>query len=351
MNKNKLSRTAGSLCLVLFLSATSAPRTVAFAAAEPVATTADQQEFTPPRPTRSPRPDYPEGEVGSGKEGWVHLDFMIDPRGRPYEIVVTDSMGGTPFETSAIAAVEKSTFQPARLGGKPVHSLFTVHIPIYRGSRAKVASKRFESVYRDLAKAIDAGDKAAADDEVTKLKPETLCEYALEGVVLYGYHLKWGTESQQRNDLRRALAFDPLSNLDKRTLLLAVQELIKLDLKRNDLSEALALWTMLRVAGWADEVRALKPAMDKAEALSKSDQPISLVAEITKGTSWIHLLPRRRFELAVHSGRLSGFKLRCETEFGVYRHQPGMTYMTGEEARRCKIEVTGEEGTRFDLIS
>ncbi|MCY3884146.1 MAG: hypothetical protein OXG24_04435, partial [Gammaproteobacteria bacterium] len=39
------------------------------------------------------RPVYPQSRLIAGEESWVELNFMVDSDGKPYEIVVTDSIG------------------------------------------------------------------------------------------------------------------------------------------------------------------------------------------------------------------------------------------------------------------
>ncbi len=41
---------------------------------------------------------YPRNEVTDGREGWVVLNMMIDPKGKPYEVMVADSSGNPAFE-------------------------------------------------------------------------------------------------------------------------------------------------------------------------------------------------------------------------------------------------------------
>src|SRR5579862_9010922 len=47
---------------------------------------------------------YPEGERSRRREGWVRLNMMIDPKGKPYEITVLDSSGNPVLENAAVRA-------------------------------------------------------------------------------------------------------------------------------------------------------------------------------------------------------------------------------------------------------
>src|SRR5262247_2530143 len=63
---------------------------------------------------------YPISERQSRAEGWVLVNFMIDPQGKPYELSVADSTGNRVLEESAVEQVAKWQFEPATLNGKPV---------------------------------------------------------------------------------------------------------------------------------------------------------------------------------------------------------------------------------------
>ena len=61
-------------------------------------------------------------EIGRGIEGWVELNLMVDPSGKPYEVTVTRSSGNKDFEKSATKAVEASDFPPGTVDGKATES-------------------------------------------------------------------------------------------------------------------------------------------------------------------------------------------------------------------------------------
>ena len=81
--------------------------------------------FTGPRGKESVHPVYPQIAQQNLREGWVQTHFMVGPDGRPYEIAVTDSMGSTAFHGSAVRALKKSLFEPARLNDAPIDAGFS----------------------------------------------------------------------------------------------------------------------------------------------------------------------------------------------------------------------------------
>jgi TonB family protein len=80
------------------------------------------ETFEEPRiKSRSPG-YYPLDEIRTLGEGWVNLSLMVDSKGKPYEIAVTDSTGNRDFERAAVAAVSQWTYQPGSVNGQPIDS-------------------------------------------------------------------------------------------------------------------------------------------------------------------------------------------------------------------------------------
>ena len=77
---------------------------------------------TPVRIVSQPSPDYPLRLAGMGRIGRVWVTYVVGADGRPYQesflpLLSDDSL----FASSAIAALRRSRFKPARNGGQPVH--------------------------------------------------------------------------------------------------------------------------------------------------------------------------------------------------------------------------------------
>ena len=112
--------------------------------------------------------------------------------------------------------------------------------------------------------AINAGNLAAADLEMKRLKISSLYEDAYFGLVTYSYASKWGDESQQLAGLQRAVAARYLPLDEFRTALLAY---MKLELKTHRFAEAIATWKRLEKSGidkqTAAEIRVIMGQLDK----------------------------------------------------------------------------------------
>jgi len=81
----------------------------------------------PARVLRRYEPDYPRSARRDKVEGRVILDVQIGSRGRVGSVRVLSSSGSPVLDSTAIAAVKRWSFTPARKGGKPVSS--QVHVP------------------------------------------------------------------------------------------------------------------------------------------------------------------------------------------------------------------------------
>jgi len=82
---------------------------------------------TPARPRRLIQPEYPRSARQQGDESLVVVEAWIDDSGDVTSSSVLES-GGADFDASALRAVERSSFEPARLGGRAVSSRVALRI-------------------------------------------------------------------------------------------------------------------------------------------------------------------------------------------------------------------------------
>jgi TonB family protein len=206
-------------------------------APEPV----DVEVFIGARPLRPPPAlAYPAAEQRRGKEGWVILNMMIDPKGQPYEVGVLDSTGNAALEQAAVAAVQEMPFEPAKSGSTPIDSSLTLKM-IFSGPVAeRGASEKFRAAYKRLIAAIEAGNKEQADAELPNLQPDNLFEDAYRSFGKYLYDRQWGTEAEQLTDLKRTVAGESNNRfLPKEVFVSALAALLGLQVKQHDYGSAL----------------------------------------------------------------------------------------------------------------
>lgn len=87
------------------------------------------ETFKPPERIKNGHLAFPRRAQLKGQEGWVLMNYMVDPNGTPYDITVVRSSGGKEFEVAARKSVESTEYAPAMLNG----------VPIDAGSGARVA--------------------------------------------------------------------------------------------------------------------------------------------------------------------------------------------------------------------
>jgi hypothetical protein len=201
-----------------------------------------------------------------------------------------------------------------------------------------------------LSSAIEAEDRARADEAFSKLKVQNLYEEAYWNLGKYLYHAKWGTEAEQLADLRRAVAGeDSPGYLSKDTFIEALIALLRLELKSQDYGSALITWKRLQSIARKATLDPWREAMDRVSALRNDDRLVRLSGQISNGTSWNGTLFKQRFAVKVESGRVAEIKLRCEKQYLFFRHEAGVQYKVETRAGECGIELVGDPGTKFHL--
>jgi len=318
----------------------------------PAGTPVDAEVFTGPKMLRTPIPSYPGTEERDGNEGWVRVNMMIDPKGKPYEINVVDSTGNRTFERVTLETIQKWTFEPAKRAGEAIDGSFNVKVLFFLSQQATGARPHFVSAYKKLLKAIEANDRTAADSQLPELTVHNLYEDAYLNLARFHYHYKWGTEEEQLHDLRGAVAGESTPRyLDKKTFVAALGRRLVLEVKSQDFGQALKTWETLRPIAPKDSLQMYQEVIDKIETLRKNDSAVRISARLGELSSWNGELFKKRFQITVTSGQISDIKLRCQKQYLFFHYQPGVEY-TVEPKRggECSIELVGDPGTKFDLI-
>jgi TonB family protein len=331
------------------LLALCVPASAAYAAEEaqpPVAVPVEV--YKNPTPINLLPPPYPDGQLIQREEGWVILNMMVDREGKPYEATVVESTGNPMLDRAALAGVKHWRFEPAVMDGKPIDAAFsqkvTFLMPGETGARAP-----FVSAYKQLLKAVDAGNREQAESRLALLKPRNLYENAYAGLAYYRYYFKWGNAEQQLGAIRRALAGEQSARyLEKDAFTTAQLAALALEINTEDYARALWTWAAVRHKLDAQRRAQLQKSIDEIEALSASDEVFAVPGEITTGTSWYHALLRNKFQLEVASGAIAEIKLRCRRQYLSFRFDPKLQYTISD--RGCWMEVVGDPGTKFRLI-
>lgn len=306
--------------------------------------------FQGPKPLKMTPPSYPKDEVSSGIEGWVQLNFMVDPNGKPYEISVMESTGVKAFDKAAIRMIERSTFEPARLSGRAIDSgtllkvIFTMYTPELS------ARREFVAAFKDFNKALQSGDRAKADASFAELKVRNLYEDAYYNLGKFQYAHQWGTEAQQIDALKAAIAGEKSPRyLEKKTFIGVLNSLLTLQIKGQDAGGALKTWERLKAVDLKGSAQ-WQPTIDNLGTLQKTKATIRTPGRIQESGHAFATLFKNRFSIEVTSGSISDLKLRCEKQYLIFRYQPDLQYSIDGRNSDCTLELVGEPGTAFALV-
>lgn len=293
---------------------------------------------------------YPLGERKEGRDGWVNLNFMIDPRGKPYEIVVTDSTGNKRFEEAAIQAAQGWEFEPATLAGVPIDSSYTVHVKFLL-TGAAAASPQFASAYKDFHRALKTLDKSKVDAALAQLKVKNLYEDAYYNLARYERALHWGTEAQQLEAVQQALAGERDADyLPQKLFVAGLETLLNLQIKRNDFGGALITWDNLKEQADAPAIARWEHAVARLNELRHDRTPYTVAGDFGAYSSWYLRLFRKSFHISVTNGSVAEIKLRCDKRYVFFKYDPETHYTIADKYGDCSMELIGDPGTRFQLV-
>jgi TonB family protein len=305
--------------------------------------------YTAPHVKKIDVPRFPAGE--SYNAGWVELAFMVDSSGKPFEVTVIRSTGNKTFEKVATKAIERSSFEPGTLNGKPVESGYEMKYLFANDWRTPGANRDFVSAYRSVTEAIKAGNRTAADAALQKLKITNLYEDAYFGLATYNYASKWGDESQQLEGLRRAIAReDKARYLPNDLFRFALFNCMQLELKTHEYAEAMTTWKRLEKSGidnnTATQLRSVGERLEKL----RSDASAYEVSGLISDSNWYLHLFKRHFQAVVSEGYISEVRLRCDKHYVFFPFDSTLQYQVNSKDGNCSIELAGAPGTRFKLI-
>lgn len=289
--------------------------------------------------------------LNEGKEGWVTLQMMVDPDGKPFEVGVIDSSGDEAFRKEALRAAKVMQFEPAHSGTETVSSSYEVKLKFHMPGREKGARREFVSGYKALRDAVSAGNRGLADELMARLKPDNLYEDAYHGVAAYMYAEKWGTPQEQFAALRQAVAGETKATFLPRPLFESVLALMfKMQAQSGRLGAALDTYKTLKaLPADAKTLAPLTPIVDVINNLRNGTEPLGVLGKIDTA-AWTHTLLRRHFQLQDVKGKIEELKLRCEREYLAFPFDPTLQYSVSPKAGTCRLEVIGDGDTEFTLV-
>jgi len=311
------------------------------------------ETFSPPERVKVEMPSYPRSNLTSGQEGWVTISHMVDPEGRPYDVVVVASSGDAKFEKAAVRAVAKSKFSPAHLGGRAIDAGSAMHI-VFEIGGAKGASRGFVRQYKKLRPAIDSGDRAEADALLAKLasRSKTLYEDAFYYLGVYDYQLRWGTVAEQYAALVRASHLDGSRGfLPKKALIQVLRQKINAELKLSLLAQARK--TTQAYAKLTDDEESdqfVDRVLGRIEEISAQPGRLSTTGLVADSYRYTHRLLKSKFHFDDIDGDIAELRLHCDKGYVGFIFEAGIQYSVNRDFSECVLTVIGDPATTFTLI-
>ena len=349
-----------TVCLVFWcvcpeVAAGQAGESPAEVISEPVSEPVPVELYTAPVRKDMKMPRYPRLAQARGMEGWVRLDFMVGTDGKVYEIAVTDSMGDGTFHRAALAALRKSTFEPANLDGQPVDAGHSMYYWFGLEGEGGGARPYFLQSSKTLVQAIERGDRPLADRELSALESRAefnLYEDAYLHVAKYHYYARWGDAHQQLHALDRAVSQDFQEHRLPEELYVALQlQRFWLLVRTQDYQRASSTFeTLGSYEMGASAATALEATMENVRALRNDGRAYAVTGSLEERTSWFYHLFKDEFAVTDVQGEITEVKLRCPESYVFFRFDPEMEYRVSNKRGHCHLELVGNPGTTFKLV-
>ncbi len=331
------------------------------------------ETYIPPKAHKLYAPNYPRRQAAKGQEGWVLMNFMVDPKGKPYEIEVTDSIGNEAFVKAALKAMENYRYDPATLNGEAIDAGYGQRFTFSLTGPGGGARASFIKHHGRLMNAIAAKDQAAADksiseitgvtatrdggsvyrfDRYTTFGVQNLYEDAVLHLALHRYFRVWGSEEDQLWALRRAIGYEESAKyLPESAFEQALRSIFVLQVRQKHYAAALGTWDDLqRLAIEKDQLASLERVVQQIYALRDGTGAISREGRVFDDSRSGHGLLKKKFSFQDVDGELAELKLHCDKGYVGFRFQEGMQYTVRDDLGNCGLTVIGNPGTTYTLV-
>lgn len=313
------------------------------------------ETFTPPSRTVTVPPKYPRTRQIQSQEGWVKLNFMIDPEGKPYDITVAESSNDTRFEESAVKSIEQWEYQPAILNGESIDAGTSVFITFELSGGEPGATARFVTRYKRLLRFIEQDNKEQANLLFDKLEDmsRNLYEEAYFNLARFNYYQTWGGDPTiLYGAISRAAAMDKDRGFLPDALLTSVlASKFSLEIKLNKLANALKTASILQQRDLSSQQQAhVQSVVEQINLIKDTGQPFSTADLIRQDNRGFHYLVHNRFHLADVEGDVAELRLHCDRGYVGFIFDPERVYSVSDDWNNCSLILIGTPGTRYTLM-
>lgn len=305
------------------------------------------------------KPEYPEGLVRRGQDGWVRMHFVIDADGRAVDPIIVDSSGGQAFEAKAIEVAQTWRFEVPESDAETPNNLVNIRTQVRRG--AGTASRDFKRAYNGIVEQFGAEQIDSARTEADAVQEKggwNLYESTLLWLLIGRIESVEGHMAQKLEAYRRALSISTRRTLGNRDRVMLTGAIFRLQDEMGLYAEAMRTFARLERLDESNDLAAeLAPRAAEIDALLQSDNALTARATIYNPCDcdagkplWYYKPARRTFSFANPNGNVERFEARCETHRVRDDVELGKSWTLAPEWGDCRLFVFGDDGASFDFV-
>lgn len=303
-------------------------------------------------PKHKPGSDfYPRDARQRGYEGWVQLDMMVDPDGKPFAVAVMKSTAPKELQDAAVSAVEHLTVVPGSVNGKPITAALQFQVVFQLTGQPRGVDEEFSYDDSRLLRAIHDKDKSAADSFMKRIEVRNFYDDSFYALTQYEYARVWGSKPEQLGALEQAIQdqhYKAVLPKDDWQKALFASLALKIDLHRY--AEALSTWDELQKEGLDPRVAAkAAPTIEQIQRIRDNHLEYTVSGTISNESGWFLQLLEPQFRITVAKGHLSVIELRCQKGYVSFVFDPKLQYTVSGKYGTCGMELVGDPGTSFTL--
>ena len=306
-----------------------------------------------------PSPEFPEGEMRGGQEGWVRMNFVVGAEGRALDPVVVDSAGGPLFEQAALDVVARWLFETPGAGMPKANNSVEVRFEI--GGDRNRAGRDFLRRYRDIVSDLyyaKPGNAREKVDMANDFGGWNLYEATMLALLNARVEAAEGDATEELEYYRRALAISGPTTLKRKNRLEILARIFELEVDSRQYGDALVTLEALRATKGSETVLVgLDGKTGQLEKWIEGDEMLTVAATIYSPCDcddgrplWVYTPARRDFSFAQVNGNVEAFEARCDNHRLSAQVATGTRWSLPAEWGSCRIFVFGDDAATFEFI-
>jgi len=313
------------------------------------------RRYVPAVPQKKRNPRYPLSASRQGKEGWVVLNYMVDPEGNTYEIEATAYAGDRSFVNAAKRAARRYKYTPAHFNGEPMHSGAATRIT-FRLSREQVGARpAFVKLYKAFFNQLKVGATTQQINHtyaaLTDLGITYLYEDVFLAVVKSAYAERMGDHVRAERNLDRALRYqDDFKVFTTEKFHELQQQLFWHQVKSGSFGDAIKTWAVIEPQVRENEdFESFFKTIAEIKRLQDEGRDFSATGTVYDHYRYSRILLASAFSFTDVDGELAESKLYCDQGFLGFAIKPNVRYNIRDDYQNCTLVVIGDPDTTFTV--